>query len=54
MEIEEDRRNKPEANKSRVRVAIRIRPMNTKEEAKEQATCVVGRPGGKLIIGGNR
>lgn len=53
MEIEEDK-NKSDSNKMRVRVAIRIRPMSSREEAKEQSICIEGYPGNRLVIGGDR
>lgn len=53
MEVEEDKK-KSDSSKMRVRVAIRIRPMNAREEAKEQSTCIMGYPGNRLVIGTDR
>jgi hypothetical protein len=53
MDNEEDKK-KSDSSKMRVRVAIRIRPMSSREEAKEQANCITGYPGNRIVIGTDR
>ena len=52
IKAEERRGNTPSGGKSRVRVAIRVRPMIERERG--DRSCVECRGEGELVIGGER